>query len=412
MRRRAAEADGAEAGPLADDDPQGGRRRLGHDEGAVNPSLWRQTWLVLKGGLFTVVDRLHQVRNADISNLTVVEGDTGLILMDPLISVEMARAAWGAVTTPTAPDLAPARRPAGGGGLTRPGQSPARLRPRLSAAGGGGASARRVGTVTRRVAPGPERPHDRRHRRHGLGAVAAAVVQQDDGAGTRPAHRAVDDRARARTAPIGGVDAPQDGGHSRAGDVGQHAPVEAAVGRAHQAGGHARQPADRAAGADDLPSHLGVRQPPQVRVVPGVVLDGEALAGHPAQQRPVPVQLEADDEERGRRPHPVEFPDDGRRVGTRPVVEGQGQQASAPAGVGHAGLACDQPPKGVLPPPEHGVADRRGGSRRSGGPRLVMPVLREPAARQGQHGEAGEDRDHGPRAPPADPRSQPTPRPP
>ena len=59
----------------------------------VNPSLWRQTRLVLKGGLFKVVDRLYQVRNADISNLTVVEGDTGLILMDPLISVETARAA-------------------------------------------------------------------------------------------------------------------------------------------------------------------------------------------------------------------------------------------------------------------------------------------------------------------------------
>lgn len=59
----------------------------------VNPSLWRQTQLVLKGGLFKVVDRIYQVGNADISNLTVVEGDTGLILMDPLISVETARAA-------------------------------------------------------------------------------------------------------------------------------------------------------------------------------------------------------------------------------------------------------------------------------------------------------------------------------
>ncbi len=43
-----------------------------------------------KGGLFKVVDRLYQVRNADISNLTVIEGDTGLILMDPLISAETA----------------------------------------------------------------------------------------------------------------------------------------------------------------------------------------------------------------------------------------------------------------------------------------------------------------------------------
>lgn len=59
----------------------------------VNPSLWRQSQLVRKGGLFKVVDRLYQVRNQDISNLTIIEGDTGLILMDPLISVETARAA-------------------------------------------------------------------------------------------------------------------------------------------------------------------------------------------------------------------------------------------------------------------------------------------------------------------------------
>lgn len=59
----------------------------------VNPSLWRQSKLCLKGGLFEVVDRLYQVRNADISNLTIIEGDTGLILMDPLISIETSRAA-------------------------------------------------------------------------------------------------------------------------------------------------------------------------------------------------------------------------------------------------------------------------------------------------------------------------------
>ncbi len=59
----------------------------------VNPSLWRQSQLVVKGGLFKVVDRLYQVRNADLSNLTIAEGDTGLILFDPLISKETARAA-------------------------------------------------------------------------------------------------------------------------------------------------------------------------------------------------------------------------------------------------------------------------------------------------------------------------------
>ena len=59
----------------------------------VNPSLWRQSQLCAKGGLFEVVDRLYQVRNHDISNLTIVEGDTGLILFDPLISAECSRSA-------------------------------------------------------------------------------------------------------------------------------------------------------------------------------------------------------------------------------------------------------------------------------------------------------------------------------
>ena len=59
----------------------------------VNPSLWRQSQLCRKGGLFQVCDRIYQVRNADISNLTVVEGDTGLIVLDPLISTETAAAA-------------------------------------------------------------------------------------------------------------------------------------------------------------------------------------------------------------------------------------------------------------------------------------------------------------------------------
>jgi len=59
----------------------------------VNPSLWRQSQLVLQGGLFKVTDRLYQVRNQDLSNLTVVEGETGLIVIDPLISTETARAA-------------------------------------------------------------------------------------------------------------------------------------------------------------------------------------------------------------------------------------------------------------------------------------------------------------------------------
>ncbi len=60
---------------------------------AVNPSLWRQAQLVNTSGLFKVTDRLYQVRNYDLSNLTIIEGDTGLIIVDPLVSVETAKAA-------------------------------------------------------------------------------------------------------------------------------------------------------------------------------------------------------------------------------------------------------------------------------------------------------------------------------
>ncbi len=59
----------------------------------VNPSLWRQCRLVMKGGLFKVTDGLYQVRNADVSNLTIFEGRSGIILADPLVSAETAKAA-------------------------------------------------------------------------------------------------------------------------------------------------------------------------------------------------------------------------------------------------------------------------------------------------------------------------------
>lgn len=59
----------------------------------VNPSLWRQARLYAEGGLFEVCDRIYQVRNLDISNITFIEGDTGVIVVDPLISTEVAAAA-------------------------------------------------------------------------------------------------------------------------------------------------------------------------------------------------------------------------------------------------------------------------------------------------------------------------------
>ena len=59
----------------------------------VNPSLWRMSQLLMDAGLYEVVPGVYQVRGADLSNLTIVEGDTGLIVYDPLISAETARAA-------------------------------------------------------------------------------------------------------------------------------------------------------------------------------------------------------------------------------------------------------------------------------------------------------------------------------
>ncbi|MGH4027570.1 alkyl/aryl-sulfatase [Actinomycetota bacterium Odt1-20B] len=59
----------------------------------VNASLWRQSKLVAKQGLYKVADRVYQVRGLDLSNMTIVEGDTGIIVIDPLISAETAAAA-------------------------------------------------------------------------------------------------------------------------------------------------------------------------------------------------------------------------------------------------------------------------------------------------------------------------------
>ena len=61
-------------------------------EPTVNPSLWRQAQLNLYSGLYRVQDRVYQIRSYDISNITIIEGDSGLIVIDPLVSVETAKA--------------------------------------------------------------------------------------------------------------------------------------------------------------------------------------------------------------------------------------------------------------------------------------------------------------------------------
>ena len=43
-------------------------------------------------GLFQVTDRIYQVRGFDISNMTIIEGSRGLIVIDPLVSDRRSRA--------------------------------------------------------------------------------------------------------------------------------------------------------------------------------------------------------------------------------------------------------------------------------------------------------------------------------
>ncbi|GAA3618483.1 alkyl sulfatase dimerization domain-containing protein [Nonomuraea rosea] len=60
---------------------------------SAHPSLWRQGQLCAKQGLYEVTDGIYQVRGLDLSNMTLVEGETGVIVIDPLISTECAAAA-------------------------------------------------------------------------------------------------------------------------------------------------------------------------------------------------------------------------------------------------------------------------------------------------------------------------------
>ncbi len=67
----------------------------------VNPSLWRNAQLINISGLFEVADGIYQVRNHDLSNMTIIEGGEGITIVDPLVSAETAKAASISIT-PTA----------------------------------------------------------------------------------------------------------------------------------------------------------------------------------------------------------------------------------------------------------------------------------------------------------------------
>ena len=59
----------------------------------VNPSLWRHAILNAQIGLFKVTDGIYQVRGFDIANMTIIEGKSGWIVVDPLTARESATAA-------------------------------------------------------------------------------------------------------------------------------------------------------------------------------------------------------------------------------------------------------------------------------------------------------------------------------
>ena len=69
----------------------------------VHPSLWRHMRHLKHHGLYRVTDNVWQVRGFDLSNMTIIRGATGWIVIDPLTSVETARAAMELVNATLGP---------------------------------------------------------------------------------------------------------------------------------------------------------------------------------------------------------------------------------------------------------------------------------------------------------------------
>ena len=65
----------------------------GDSPDSVNPSLWRQEKINNISGLFKVTEGIYQVRGFDFANMTIIEGEQGWIIVDPLTAKENAQAA-------------------------------------------------------------------------------------------------------------------------------------------------------------------------------------------------------------------------------------------------------------------------------------------------------------------------------
>ena len=61
---------------------------------SVNPSLWRQAKLNNIHGLFEVTEGIYQLRGFDLANMTLIEGESGWIIVDPLTSKETTKRAF------------------------------------------------------------------------------------------------------------------------------------------------------------------------------------------------------------------------------------------------------------------------------------------------------------------------------
>jgi alkyl sulfatase BDS1-like metallo-beta-lactamase superfamily hydrolase len=65
----------------------------GEPADTAHPNLWRQSQLTRIAGLFELAPGFYQLRGFDLSNMHVIEGTDGIVVIDPLVSAETAAAA-------------------------------------------------------------------------------------------------------------------------------------------------------------------------------------------------------------------------------------------------------------------------------------------------------------------------------
>jgi alkyl sulfatase BDS1-like metallo-beta-lactamase superfamily hydrolase len=83
----------ADAGHVAWDMQRYGFLLNETDYGSIHPSTQRMARLNMSYGLYEVMPRIYQVRGFDLANMTLIQGNSGWIIFDPLTSKETARAA-------------------------------------------------------------------------------------------------------------------------------------------------------------------------------------------------------------------------------------------------------------------------------------------------------------------------------